>query len=110
MLFQGLEALVKDGKIPQANIDEWCRRIDEYNRTMSRIDLGQNKFLTHREKDLCTYEGISSQLYVIIKDLIVREFMIRGPLKPEDLAGLSRMYSREVQLIYELLKSVGIVL
>ena len=85
-LFQSLEGLVVNGKLTSAS--QWNKFIDDYQKKTGDTESPEARLLDEQETDLCRAFGIPIQLYLGLKDLILREFTIRGSLSKDQCCDL----------------------
>ena len=119
-LFERLKEFVKNGVVK--DIDGWNREIEQYknegiemNKKMYNEDfhsvLNSNKELFDRlsknEKALIVNNLIEPQLYLAIKELILREYEIRKKLTIDDLLLMQDSNHHEIRIIYNFFISIG---
>lgn len=106
-LMQRLEMLFRDGVLPKAHIDEWNRDIEEFEEYHGCDDRFDAKMLDNKELELCRSLGVNAQYYMGVKDLLLREYTIRGRLSKTQARGLDPEHQREIEGIYSYFVSVG---
>ena len=106
-LFQKLEALIKENKLPKTHIDEWNHNIEEYSRNYGSDDVLDVKLLSVREIELCRNCGIGSQYYLGLKDVLVRECAVRGSLSRAQAVSFDPNRAMQVIAVYEFCLSSG---
>jgi transcriptional adapter 2-alpha len=106
-LFSYLEAIVKDGRVPESEFGRWNEHISEYLRDHGKRETEDAKLLSEREAEMCKAEEIPPPMFVALKDLLIREFAARGGLSREEALELAPDEAHLVGLIYDLFVSVG---
>ena len=100
-LFQKLETLIKENKLPKNHIDEWNHSIEDYIRNHGNEEVLDVKLLSVREIELCKSCGIGSQYYLGLKDVLVRECAVRGYLSRAQAVRLDPNHAKQVIAVYE---------
>ena len=109
-LLSELEKLIKDGKILPNDIDLWNKTIETYIRKNKRDSQSPElELLTEKELDLCQQNKIHTQFFFAIKDLIIREFTIRGYLSKKEIISTVPEISNYINIIYDYLIDVGLI-
>ena len=106
-LFKGLSALVRHDRIPEELFKDWNRCIKEYLSGHAKRDTEDAKLLSPKEMDLCRTEEIEPPVFTALKDLILREYVIRGGLSREEAIELCPERALQIDAMYELFLSVG---
>jgi hypothetical protein len=100
-LFMKLANLTVKGELPQKNVAEWNRQIEEY-RDVHRFEAADDaNVLTPTELGLCRNNGIDCQFYLDVKDLIIREATIRGGLTRDQAVAFDPTEATHIGLIYD---------
>ena len=105
-LFSQLEQIANKGHLTQADVRKWKKLFDDYSNS-NRDNLPETNLLPGSELELCRTLEIPSQLYMAYKDLILREFAIRGSLTREECIELDPSKDVILDQIYDYLVSVG---
>lgn len=108
-LFKKLESLAPKDRLSSSDIENWNRCINEFMRQHSGMDTPEAQLLDPHEAELCHTEKIPTQLYFVLKDLLVRECELRDGLARDEARDFSVQYSREVLCVYDYLMNVGII-
>lgn len=103
-LLYELERLIQNGKLPSSAIDKWNERIEEFKKN---IDPSDTPLLDKVEADLCRKEKIPNPLYLSLKDLVIREFAIRGSLSRNECCELDPKNSDFLGKMYDLYIDIG---
>jgi transcriptional adapter 2-alpha len=106
-LFRDLMAMVRDGRLPVAESENWNERLEQYQRSEQLVTQKANPFLNPAEMDLCREMRLDQQMYMALKNLLVREYMARGILKKQMVGFLCPKYADEIRSIYDLGCSQG---
>ena len=105
-LYQNLENLIsKDGKI--TDVRQWNKLIEDNNRKSSETESPESSLLDNQETELCHVNSIPTQLYLGLKDLIMREYAIRGSLTQDECADLDSSNSEILRIMYDHFVRVG---
>ena len=99
-LFQNLQGLVVNGKLSSAS--QWNKYIDDYQKKTGDTESPEAKLLDEQETDLCKSCRIPIQLYLGLKDLILREFTIRGSLSRDQCCELDPNHYIILENMYDL--------
>ena len=94
---------MEEGKTPViSDIENWNELIAKYNRTKTK------DVLLIQESQFCSKEKINPQLYLAIKDILIREGTIR-PLQKQDAIAMDPNHAEALSKIYDLLVSLRIL-
>ena len=97
-----LKSLVKDGRVTDPN---------QWNSTMEKIIAAQNEEpeddLNEQEQSLVRDNDINNELYIALKDLLIREFSVTGSLSLDDAIALAPDYEEQIRQIYPLFVEFG---
>lgn len=104
MLFDSLTALIQGETLSPADFNQWTHLIENYQRDSINNDSAELKLLSKKERDLCLGEDINPHLFIALKDLLLREYAIRGSISLDDARGLTDDYKPQIALIYELFR------
>jgi hypothetical protein len=96
-------SLTHDGRILATEYDRWNeamkRSIDIFDRQSQKLDL-----LSPAERSLSERESINVELYLAMKDPIIREYTFRDGFQGSRLFGSPPRVGRAVTLTYDLLR------
>ena len=106
-LFKSLNNLVRNGRIPDESFKEWNRLIKEYQKLHEKTETEDAKLLSPRELELCREEYIPPPIFTAIKDLLIREYVIRGGLSRDEALELCPDKRGAIGAMYELFLSLG---
>ena len=106
-LYDTLMECAKDGRIAPSNVEKWNRPIQDYYASTDSREIPESAFLSHKEIDFLHRENIDAQLYLAIKDAILREFEARQSMPKEEAIRIDPEYEKSIGTIYDFLKSVG---
>jgi transcriptional adapter 2-alpha len=108
LLFNELEKLMREDKLSPSAIEKWNREVMVYAESPEFRATLDRQLLSHAENQLCTSFGLSPHSYLRIKDLLLREYTVRGEMN-RDLA-VSFMPGQEhlMVAVYESLKMSGL--
>ncbi|EAX99511.1 Myb-like DNA-binding domain containing protein [Trichomonas vaginalis G3] len=109
LLFDTLESCHHEGKMTNGDVETWNRSIDNFNRKNKRDLAPELELLTAAEVELCNSEGINTKIYFAVKDLLLREYAIRGGLSVEEATGLASGISGTILPIYKFLIAHGYI-
>jgi hypothetical protein len=101
-LVQQLRHIREDGKF-----DKWNEAIATYQGKQSKEPSPELDLLLPQERELCIENGIDLQLYIALKDLLIREYTIFESLGKDALPILGLGYAREIQITYDFLLRNG---
>ena len=97
-----LKSLIKDGRVTDPN---------QWNMIMDKIIEAQNEEpeddLNEQEQSLVRENGINNELYLALKDIIIREFAINGSLTLEEAINLAPAYEEQIRQIYSVFVEFG---
>lgn len=109
ILFSNLQNCIKDGKNPTiCDVESWNEFIAKYNRNTEKIISKNKECLNNQELQLCTKEKIDPQLYLSLKNLLIREGSFR-PLRKQDAIAMDPNYTSSLSKVYDLLVSLGML-
>lgn len=107
-LYQALKKKIKDNKIIPSEINDWNDRIARYkekNSNNKNIDL---ELLLKCEKDLIDKLHIPTQQYMIMKNLLIREYMIYQKLPKSRLITIQNGSNiPQLEQVYDLCVANG---
>lgn len=107
-LFSNLEQLRLNGLTSKSDCEKWNRYIDEYNNEANNSTYSpESELLTEKEITFCKKNKIEFQLYIAIKDLLIRESSVRVGLTREEVQDFSDILSRELLLVFEFMYKSG---
>jgi len=107
-LYNELEKMIKEGKINQTEVDQWNKAIENYIRKHKRdASSPETELLTEKESELCSQLKMHAQMFYAIKDLLLREYAIRGILSRFEAVQLCSDISNQISAVYDLLLSNG---
>ena len=101
------QLFAEDGKVIPSEIDSWNEKIMRYEKRYERESVRETENLSQAEKDLCATRKIEPQLYIAIKNLLVREYALRESLSRQAAQSLCPELRDVVGVIYDLFVSVG---
>lgn len=99
-LYYELIKHIKNDKID--NVEQWNKEIRNYMKESSSGDPPEYSLLSDKEIELCKRNCLDSQHYLALKDLLIREFAIRGGLTKEESIELSNENYHIVEQIYDM--------
>lgn len=105
-LFTSLENLIRNDTIPDSEANRWNAAIKQYNNDHGKSDTEDAKLLSEKENELCKREDIQPPIYVAMKDMVIREFSIRGGLTKQEAIDLLPDQAKQMSAIYDLFVSV----
>ena len=110
-LFNKLQELLKSpGPLTEEQVEDWNNDVLLFsNSTEFRATLDR-ELMTDEENELTRQLQIAPSSFLKIKDLLIREFMVRGQLREQDLHVLAKGNERIVMPIYEHLLKCGLFL
>lgn len=103
-LFSGLLKLVKDGKIPARELDNWNNKVHRYVREQGADDAD---CMSETERELCKRRGLSHELYMALKSLIIREHTFCEGMSRSEAMRLSPEHRDHIGAMYDLLVANG---
>ena len=106
-LFSQFEQIINKPQITQEDTRKWKKLFDDLTHNNNNSSLPETDLLSDRELELCRYLDIPSQLYMAYKDLILREFALRGALTREECVKLDPGNEQTLDQIYDYFISVG---
>ncbi|OHT06455.1 Myb-like DNA-binding domain containing protein [Tritrichomonas foetus] len=106
-LFSKLQTMMKDGRVPENEVTKWNKAITDYLLEHGRQNTEDAKLLSNEEIELCGKLDIAPAMFVAVKDLIIREFTLRGGLTKEEARELLPESANKVEAIYELFINKG---
>ncbi|OHT16910.1 Myb-like DNA-binding domain containing protein [Tritrichomonas foetus] len=106
-LFNALNAKIKDDKIIPSEIDDWNDRIHKYNIKHGKSTSTEDENLLEKEKELISKENLSSHIYLVYKNLLIREFTIWGKLPRSKLRMMPKEHQRHLEAVYDLCVELG---
>ena len=109
VLFNALEEILKDGRVPEneSACQKWNKRIEEYLSQHGKTETEEAKLLSEQEFELCKVEDIEPPVFTAMKDLLIREFTIRGALSRQEAIELLPEQGRQMNAMYELFLNNG---
>ncbi|OHT03910.1 Myb-like DNA-binding domain containing protein [Tritrichomonas foetus] len=107
-LFSSLQKYIKDGKLPQSEIDNWNEQIEKYKRSTEILVSKNDEFLIDQELQLCMKEKIHPQLYMSLKCLLLREAAFRR-VRKKDAIVMDPNHTNKISKVYDLLVSLGFI-
>jgi len=97
--------LKENGELDEKDINEWNKLIDK------RLSLPQQtligSILSSEESLLCAENSMDIHYYMAIKDMIIREFTVRGSLSPTISADIDPKNTKFISKVIELYKAKG---
>jgi transcriptional adapter 2-alpha len=106
-LMKSLEGITRDGRVPEGEWQRWNRVIGEYMTKHDTAESEDGKLLGLREVELCRREASSPPMFIALKDLMMREFSIRGALSSDEAAELVPEEGSKLVAMYDLFASLG---
>jgi transcriptional adapter 2-alpha len=108
MLFNQLEGLMNDEKLTAAAVEKWNRDVATYAESAEFRATLDRQLLAPSENSICEAFGLSPHNYLRIKDLLIREFTIRGTMTSDLAVSFMPGHEQVVLTIYESLRSAGL--
>ena len=105
-LFTKLDSIMRNGNLTLSDKNTWKSIIAQYNEP-SDEDAVDKHLLLNKEESFCKDNGLQIQMYLVLKDLVIREFSIRGQLSREECIELDPSHKDELDQMYDLFVSVG---
>jgi len=106
-LLEALEKLIKDDRVPEADVAKWNKQIADHIREHTDRETEDSKLLSERETDLAKAERIPAPMFVALKDLLIREYAARGGLSREEALELAPAKWSRIGPMYDLFVSIG---
>jgi hypothetical protein len=92
----------------EEKINAWKTRIQSHAHDTTRMALKKNDTLMPKEREICSKLAIDTHMYTALKDLLIREFAIRGALAVDDLPPLvPKEYLQNITEVYRLCVECG---
>ena len=107
IMFNELKRLMSEEKLTLAQIDKWNKN------SMMRAESAEFKssqdrqLLSASENNLCYKIAISPMMYLVLKDLLVREFTIRSKMTEEIAVSFAPEHAETMKRVFEYLNSNG---
>lgn len=101
------EMFQKSSEVNKQNIMQWNSLIDKVTATTEDTDSEYLKMLTAKEIELCNEHCLHPKNYIMVKDMILREFSIRGSLSLSDVIGFSPTDEAILTSVYNYMKECG---
>ena len=106
MMYNELKKLMKEDKLTPAQVEKWNKNTmmraesPEFRATLDR------QLLSTSENNLCHQLSISPNMYLRLKDLLIREFTIRNEMTPEIAASFAPGQEELMTKVYQHLKAM----
>lgn len=108
LMFNELEKLMNEEKLTPAQVEAWNKKqmmkteSPEFRATLIR------QLLDTSENNLCHQLSISPNMYLNLKDLLIREFTARGEMTEELAVSFSPGQEEYMRKVYEHIKAKGL--
>lgn len=106
-LFNKMAAMVEQNKIPQSNVAEWNKGVDEHERMVKKAVSSDSNILSKKEMKFCQNNHVEYPLYFALKDFLLREFTARGQMTKEQAMKLDVKHSDLLSKMFDLFKQSG---
>lgn len=106
-LFNALVRMLKDGKVAVSEIDNWNDKIVRYEKRYERDAVREMENLSQPERDLCTAHKVEPQLFLAIKNLLIREYAFKESLSRQAAQNLCPEMRTLIGVIYDLFLTLG---
>ena len=107
VLFNQLESLMSEDKLSASAVEKWNRDVMLYAESPEFRATLDRQLLSAAENQLCQDYGLSPHSYLRIKDLLLREYTVRGEMTREIAVSFMPAQEGVVTAIYESMKSIG---
>jgi hypothetical protein len=77
-LKEQIAELARAREEPKTAIIDWNSRIDQYNERLIRKAAVEEETILESEKELCRGNAINAQMYLAMKNFLIREFTVTG--------------------------------
>jgi transcriptional adapter 2-alpha len=101
-LFRALRGMVRDGKVPTSDIPRWNEKLQRYLQSEPVPPRVTSELLNPEEAELCAKLRLDESVFHALKNLLVREWTLRGSLTRQAAGLLSPDFPAEVRAIYDL--------
>jgi transcriptional adapter 2-alpha len=108
ILFNQLEGLMSDEKLSPGAVEKWNRDVATYAESAEFRATLDRQLLGPAENRICEAFGLSPHNYLRIKDLLIREFAVRGEMTRELAVSFMPGHEQVVLAIYEGLRAIGV--
>lgn len=108
MLYNQLKALRAEDKLSASAVDKWNRDVMLYAESPEFRATLDRQLLSASENHLCQSFGMSPHSYLHIKDLLLREFTVRGVMTREIAVSFMPHHEQAMVAIYESMRNVGL--
>ena len=109
ILFNHLQDLLNEDKLSQDKVEKWNRSVLDYAESPEFRATLDRQLLSAAENQLCRNLSLPPHTYLRIKDILLREFMVRGEMTPELAVSLMPPVQENIMIeIYESMKKFGL--
>jgi transcriptional adapter 2-alpha len=108
MFFSQLESLMSDDRVSPMAIDKWNRDLANHAESAEFRASLDKQLLSQTENQICQCFGLSPHGYLRIKDLLLREFEVRGRMNRELAMSFMPGHENVVTTIYDALRAQGL--
>jgi transcriptional adapter 2-alpha len=108
VFFSQLESLMSDDRVSPMAIEKWNRDLASHTESAEFRASLDKQLLSQTENQICQYFGLSPHGYLRIKDLLLREFEVRGRMNRELAMSFMPGHENVVTTIYDALRAQGL--
>jgi transcriptional adapter 2-alpha len=95
------DALNADG------VERWNAALDRYIEDMKRSEASAARLITGKEGEFCRAKGIEVDFYLGAKEILIREFSVRGRLSVDDAIKIDKAHADQMAIVYHYLSENG---
>jgi hypothetical protein len=92
---------LNEGKFPANEIEDWNDRISKHHERYGNSQESNFEGLGVLEQEFCVKWSLDRQMYLAIKNLLIREYAIYGSLAREEVVMFAYEWKREILLVYD---------
>ena len=96
---------LNEEKLTPDKVEKWNRSVLDYSESPEFRATLDRQLLSATENQLCRNLGLPPHTYLRIKDILLREFMVRGEMTPELAISLRPPVQENIML--EIYKSMN---
>jgi transcriptional adapter 2-alpha len=88
-------------------VERWNAALDRYAEDAKRSDASGAKLITGKEGRFCKAKGVDVDFYLVAKEILIREFSVRGRLSKDDAVRIDKAHADQMALVYRYLSDNG---
>jgi transcriptional adapter 2-alpha len=106
-LCHDLTQLMVDDALTADGVEKWNAALDRYVEEVKRSQASATELITGKEGKFCKTKGIEIDFYLGAKEILIREFIVRGRLSVDDAIRIDKAHADQIALVYQYLSENG---